>query len=242
MTPIDSKGQIIADQVEVRKGDKVAKEIPEQISLMDVSPMQIVSVSTALIPFLEHDDANRALMGSNMQRQAVPLLRPEAPLVGTGMEKRVAIDSGQVIIAKESGIVSKANNSEIEITDKSNNKEHYKLNKFVRSNQGTCINQKPIVKKGEKVTKGQSVADSSSTDNGELALGQNLLVGFMSFEGYNYEDAIVLSEKLVREDKFTSIHIEKFETEARETKLGDEEITRDIPNVGDENLRDLDEF
>ncbi|HJN58871.1 MAG TPA: DNA-directed RNA polymerase subunit beta [Dehalococcoidia bacterium] len=242
MTPLDSKGQIIGDQVEVRMGDKVAKETPDKIALMDVSPMQIVSVSTSLIPFLEHDDANRALMGSNMQRQAVPLLRPEAPLVGTGMEKAVALDSGQVIVSKTSGVVSKADNSKIEIIDKNGDKEPYVLNKFVRSNQGTCINQKPIVKKGEKVTKDQAIVDSSSTDNGELALGQNLLVGFMSFEGYNYEDAIVLSEKLVRDDKFTSLHIEKFETEARETKLGDEEITRDIPNVGDENLRDLDEF
>ena len=240
-TPTDAKGQITTSQVEVRLLEGFTYESPENVELMDVSPMQIVSVSTALIPFLEHDDANRALMGSNMQRQAVPLLRSEAPLVGTGMERRVAMDSGQVVLAEASGVVVGSDASGIKVMDDAGVVHDHPLTKFVRSNQGTCINQHPIVTKGQVVKKGDPLADSSSTERGELALGQNLMVGFMSWEGYNFEDAIIISEELVREDRFTSIHIEKHEVEARETKLGPEEITRDIPNVGEESLRDLDE-
>jgi DNA-directed RNA polymerase subunit beta len=240
-TPTDAKGQITTTQVEVRLGEGFTYEAPGNVALMDVSPMQIVSVSTALIPFLEHDDANRALMGSNMQRQAVPLLKPQAPLVGTGMERRVAMDSGQVVIATVSGIVVAADAANIKVIDDQGNIVDHPLTKFVRSNQGTCINQHPIVTKGQVVKKGDALADSSSTDRGELALGQNLLVGFMSWEGYNFEDAIIINEDLVKDDRFTSIHIEKHEVEARETKLGPEEITRDIPNVGEESLRDLDD-
>ena len=241
-TEMDAKGQLNAEQVEVRTGgENFELAPPSQVDYLDVSPMQIVSVSTALIPFLEHDDANRALMGSNMQRQAVPLLRPQSPFVGTGMEKRVATDSGQVIVSVHDGIVVQSSGGLIQILDEKGTTHDYHLTKFVRSNQGTCINQHPIVHKGDRVRKGDPVADSSSTDGGELALGQNLLVAFMSWEGFNYEDAIIISESLVRDDRFTSIHIEKYEVEARETKLGPEEITRDIPNVGEESLRDLDE-
>ena len=203
--------------------------------------MQIVSISTALIPFLEHDDANRALMGSNMQRQAVPLVQPQAPLVGTGMEWRVASDSGQVVISGIEGIVSESTSDRVKILGIDGKEVEYPLTKFVRSNQGTSINQHPIVRKGDRVVPGSPLADSSSTENGELALGQNLLVGFMTYEGFNYEDAIILNEDLVKDDRYTSIHIDKHEVEARETKLGPEEITRDIPNVGEESLRDLDE-
>ena len=241
-TELDAKMQIVGDQAEIRVGESFAIERPENVEFMDVSPMQIVSVSTALIPFLEHDDANRALMGSNMQRQAVPLLRPQAPVVGTGMEARVARDSGQVILAEEPGLVIASTGAEIKVLgDNTGQIAEYPLTKFVRSNQGTCINQRPIVNKGDIVTLGQPLADSSSTDRGDLALGQNILVAFMSWEGYNYEDAIILSEDMVRDDRFTSIHIGKHEAEARETKLGPEEITRDIPNVGEDSLRDLDE-
>ncbi len=240
-TPMDPKGQITSDMVEVRSGESFASEPPDRVQLMDVSPMQVVSVSTALIPFLEHDDANRALMGSNMQRQAVPLLKPESPLVGTGMEGRVALDSGQVIVSLQDGVVVTATGPLVQVMDEKGQVHDYHLTKFVRSNQGTCINQHPVVRKGDRVKPGSPLADSSSTQDGELALGQNLIVGFMSWEGYNYEDAIILSENLVRDDRFTSIHIEKYEAEARETKLGPEEITRDIPNVGEESLRDLDE-
>ena len=208
---------------------------------MDISPKQIVSVSTALIPFLEHDDANRALMGSNMQRQAVPLLRPDAPIVSTGMERRVAIDSGQVVISDVDGEVTVCGSDYIAIRDNQGKDYEYQLRKFFRTNQGTCMNQRPIVFKGDKVYAGQPIADSSSTDGGRLALGQNVLVAFMSWEGYNFEDAIIVSERLLQEDKFTSIHIEKHECEARDTKIGPEEITRDIPNVGEESLRNLDE-
>ncbi len=238
---IDEKGQFIDERIETRRGEGVGMEPPENIEYMDVSPMQLVSVSTALIPFLEHDDANRALMGSNMQRQAVPLLRPESPLVGTGMESRVARDSGQVIISRVNGIVTEATGERIAIVDENGEMHTHRLMKFLRSNQGTCINQRAIVNKGDVVRVGQILADSSSTGGGELALGQNVLVAFMSWEGYNFEDAIILSRKLVKDDKFTSIHIEKHEVEARDTKLGPEEITRDIPNVGEESLRDLDE-
>ncbi len=208
---------------------------------MDVSPKQVVSVATALIPFLEHDDANRALMGSNMQRQAVPLLEPESPIVGTGMEERAARDSGQVLVARRGGVVTSVTAERIRIETDAGELDEYKLLKFVRSNQGTCINQRPIVDVGARVLDGQPIADSSSTENGELALGRNVLVAFMSWEGGNYEDAIVISDRLVRDDLFTSIHIEKHEIESRDTKLGPEEITRDIPNVGEESLKDLDE-
>jgi DNA-directed RNA polymerase subunit beta len=200
-----------------------------------------VSVATALIPFLEHDDANRALMGSNMQRQAVPLLEPEAPIVGTGIEERAARDSGQVLVSRRAGVVTSVTAERIQIEADSGELDEYRLLKFVRSNQGTCINQRPIVDVGERVGDGQPIADSSSTDRGELALGRNVLVAFMSWEGGNYEDAIVISDRLVRDDLFTSIHIEKHEIESRDTKLGPEEITRDIPNVGEESLKDLDE-
>ncbi|GHO74755.1 DNA-directed RNA polymerase subunit beta [Ktedonobacter sp. SOSP1-85] len=217
-------------------------EVPsESIDYMDVSPRQTVSVATALIPFLEHDDVNRALMGANMQRQAVPLLRPQSPICGTGIERQVAVDSGQVIVAQATGEVVSSTSRKIEIMDQHGQLYSHALRKFVRSNNGTCINQRPIVKKGDYVTKGQVVADSSSTELGELALGQNILVAFMSWEGGNFEDAILISERIVREDLFTSIHIEKYEVDARDTKLGPEEITRDIPNVGEEGLRNLDE-
>ncbi|GAB4166679.1 MAG: DNA-directed RNA polymerase subunit beta [Roseiflexaceae bacterium] len=217
-------------------------EVPhDRIDYMDVSPKQVVSVSTALIPFLEHDDANRALMGSNMQRQAVPLLRPDAPIVGTGMEYMAARDSGQVVVAKQSGVVLSSTGDKIVILEDDGNERIYKMRKFMRSNQDTCINQRPSVMRGQRVKKGEIIADSSSTDNGELALGQNVLVSFIPWEGGNFEDAILVSERLVREDIFTSIHIEKYEVEARDTKLGPEEITRDIPNVGQDSLRNLDE-
>ena len=239
---LDKRMQLIENKVEVRHGRDVALEDPVKVDFMDVSPKQIVSVSTALIPFLEHDDANRALMGANMQRQAVPLLRPEAPLVGTGMEERVARDSGQVTLSQvDDGVVISATAKEVVVRTKDGQPHPHRLMKFMRSNQGTCMNQRPIVQNGDVVRKGQPLADSSSTDKGELALGQNILCAFMSWEGYNFEDAVIMSERLVQEDKFTSIHIEKYEVEARDTKLGPEEITRDIPNVGEESLRDLDE-
>jgi len=238
---MDGKSQFVGDRVEIRQGERFALESPERVDYMDVSPMQIVSVSTALIPFLEHDDANRALMGSNMQRQAVPLLRPEAPLVGTGMEGRVAADSGQIVLARQDGIVTSVTGDRIVVTDAEGKEWPYPLRKYVRSNQGTCLTQRPTANKGDIVRVGDSMADSSSTDHGNLALGQNVLVAFMSWEGYNFEDAIIISERMLEEDKFTSVHIEKYECEARDTKLGPEEITRDIPNVGEDSLRNLDE-
>ena len=245
---LNDKGEFVGDndntddvRVESRIRVEVAMEPAEGVQFMDVSPMQLVSVSTALIPFLEHDDASRALLGSNMQRQAVPLLQPEAPLVGTGMEKRVAVDSGQVLLSRSAGVVTEVTGSRIVVTDDDGEQDEYKLKKFVRSNQGTCINQHPIVDRYDRVKAGDILADSSSTSQGELALGHNVLVAFMSWEGYNFEDAIILSERMVRDDKFTSIHIEKHEVEARDTKLGPEEITRDIPNVGEDSLRNLDE-
>jgi DNA-directed RNA polymerase subunit beta len=222
------------------QGDFVM-ESADVMDYMDVSPRQTVSVATALIPFLEHDDVNRALMGANMQRQAVPLLRPQSPICGTGIEHQVAIDSGQVAVSQVEGEVVSATARQIEIIDNAGEVYTYRLRKFVRSNAGTCINQRPLVRKGDRVTSGQVIADGSSTENGELALGQNILVAFMSWEGGNYEDAILISERIVREDLFTSIHIEKYEIDARDTKLGPEEITRDIPNVGEEGLRNLDE-
>ena len=226
----------------VRYRDEFRVQPAEDVDYMDVSPKQIVSVATAMIPFLEHDDANRALMGSNMMRQSVPLLQPEAPVVGTGVEYRAAFDSQQVVVALAAGTVVGVTSSEIMVErDEGNERDTYVLKKFLRSNQGTCINQRPIVDVGDRVAEGQVLADSSSTDQGEMALGQNILVAFLPWEGGNYEDAIVISERLVREDLFTSIHIEKHEIEARDTKLGPEEITRDIPNVGEESLRNLDE-
>src|SRR5690606_19165504 len=205
-------------------------------------PKQIVSIATALIPFLENDDASRALMGSNMQRQAVPLIRTEAPLVGTGMEYKAAVDSGVVVLAKEDGEVVSVTADEIVVKTKKGDEHRYRLTKFARSNQGTCINQKPLVTKGQQVKAGDVLADGPSTDRGELALGRNVLVAFMPWEGYNCEDAIVISEKLVKDDIFTSIHIEEYEAQARDTKLGAEEITRDIPNVGEDQLKDLDDW
>ena len=213
----------------------------ENVDYMDVSPKQVVSIATAMIPFLENDDANRALMGANMQRQAVPLLKTQAPLIGTGMEYKAARDSGVVALAKKAGEVVRVTANDIHIRNSDGGTDVYKLLKYLRSNQGTCINQKPIVRIGDRVEKGDVLADGPSTDNGELALGYNVLVAFMPWEGYNYEDAILLSEKLVKEDIFTSIHIEEYECDARDTKLGPEEITRDIPNVAEEALRDLDE-
>ena len=238
---LDSLGQFVHDRVEIRIGEDYSQESPEAVDLMDVSPMQIMSISAALIPFLEHDDANRALMGSNMQRQAVPLLRPQVPVVGTGIEERVARDSGQVVLSRAAGVVTSVSGRDIVITDAEGEEYHHNLVKFSRTNQGTCFDQRTIVQKGDQVEWGETLADSSSTDQGKLALGQNVLVAFMSWEGYNYEDAIIISERLVKDDQFTSIHIEKHEMEARETKLGPEEITRDIPNVGEASLRDLDE-
>ena len=238
---LDHLNQFMEEKVEIRVGDHYTQEPPNLIEFMDVSPMQIMSVSAALIPFLEHDDANRALMGSNMQRQAVPLLRPQAPTVGTGIEGRVARDSGQLVTADVAGVVTSVNGRDIIVTDNEGVDHPHPLIKFSRTNQGTCFDQRPIATKGDVVEAGSVLADSSSTNNGELALGQNVLVAFMSWEGYNYEDAIIVSERLYREDYFTSIHIEKHEMEARETKLGPEEITRDIPNVGEISLRDLDE-
>ncbi|MEE9278351.1 MAG: DNA-directed RNA polymerase subunit beta [Dehalococcoidia bacterium] len=240
-SPLDEQGHFLEERVEVRDGERFEELPPEQVDYMDVSPRQIVSVATSLIPFLEHDDANRALMGSNMQRQAVPLVRPEVPLVSTGMERPAAYDSGQVIFARKDGEVISATSDNITVRYRDGEEEAFRLLKFMRSNQGTCINQRPIVAKGDSVTAGQPLADSSSTDQGELALGQSVLVAFMAWEGYNFEDAIIVSESLVKDDKFTSIHMSKHEVEARDTKLGPEEITRDIPNVGEESLRDLDE-
>ena len=237
---IDSTGQF-SNSVVARQGEKYEVMDARVVKYMDVAPLQIVSISTALIPFLEHDDANRALMGSNMQRQAVPLVRPEYPLIGTGMEDKVAHDSGHIIVSTVSGEVIKASDDLIMVRDDNGQDIHYPLRKFIRSNQGTCINHRPTVLVGDHVNPGSLLADSTSTKDGKLALGQNVNVAFMSWYGFNFEDAIILSESMVKDDRFTSIHIEKFEIEARDTKLGPEEITRDIPNIGDEILRDLDE-
>jgi DNA-directed RNA polymerase subunit beta len=238
---LDEKWQFVKPRISVRRHQTFLLESVERVDYMDVSPKQIVGISAALVPFLEHDDANRALMGSNMQRQAVPLIQPEAPMVGTGMEYQAAIDSGQVVVAEKAGEVVSVTGSAIIIREEDGNERVYTLRKFNRSNQSTCIDQRPVVWKGEHVQEGAVLVDSSSTQRGELALGQNVLCAFLSWEGGNYEDAILISEDLVRHDKFTSIHIEKHEVEARDTKLGPEEITRDIPNVGEEALKDLDE-
>jgi DNA-directed RNA polymerase subunit beta len=244
-TPIDSRGKMAVDSVSARVGGEFMLVTAEEVQYMDVSPKQIVSVSAALIPFLENDDANRALMGSNMQRQAVPLLRPQAPTVGTGMERVAARDSGAIVSAKRDGVVEAVDSTAIMVKGEDAKGrtvvDNYPLTKFHRSNQNTCMNQKSIVRVGDKIKKGQVIADGPATDLGELALGQNVLVAFMPWSGYNFEDAIIISEKLVKEDRYTSIHIEEFEIEARDTKLGKEEITRDIPNLGEETLRNLDE-
>ncbi|MBE5815089.1 MAG: DNA-directed RNA polymerase subunit beta, partial [Clostridiales bacterium] len=239
--PLEADGTFTNEYITVRDKAEFVQVPRENVDLIDVSPRQIVSVATAMIPFLENDDATRALMGSNMQRQAVPLLVPEAPIVGTGMEYKAAHDSGVVLLSKESGVVEKVAGDEIVIRDDNREAHTYKLSKFARSNQGTCINQHPRVKAGQRIEKGDLLADGPSTENGEIGLGRNVLIGFMTWEGYNYEDAVLISEKLVKEDIYTSIHIEEFESEARETKLGPEEITRDIPNIGDDAVKDLDE-
>ena len=239
--PLDEKGRFARDRVTIRYRDgfaEVDKSVPE---FMDVSPKMLVSVATAMIPFLENDDANRALMGSNMQRQAVPLLKTQAPIVGTGMEYKAAVDSGVVVLAKNAGKVIRVDATTIEIETKDGSIDTYELIKFMRSNQGTCVNQRPIVSVGDKIEAKQVIADGPATDHGEISLGKNALIGFMTWEGYNYEDAVLLNEKVVRDDIYTSVHIEEYELEARDTKLGPEEITRDIPNVGDDALSDLDE-
>ena len=238
---VNGVGEFIEERVACRAGGQFLQELPQNIHYMDVSPKQIVSVPTSLIPFLEHNDANRALMGANMQRQAVPLLTPEAPLVATGMEWKAAEDSGQVLCAAVDGIVSSATAQEIRLLGDDGAEHVYPLKKFERTNAATCFNQRAIVRKGERVEQGQPLADSSSTDNGQLALGQNVLCAFMFWEGSNYEDAIIISDRVVQNDLFTSVHVEKYECEARETKLGPEEITRDIPNVAEEALGNLDE-
>ncbi len=239
--PLDENGYFVNANVSGRYKEETSLFEKKKIDLMDVSPKMVFSVATAMIPFLENDDANRALMGSNMQRQAVPLLMTEAPAVGTGMEMKTAVDSGVCVVAKNAGVVERAAAAEIVIKNDDGSKDTYKLSKFTRSNQGTCINQRPIVNKGERVEAGQVIADGPSTSNGELALGKNPLIGFMTWEGYNYEDAVLLSERLVQEDVYTSVHIEEYEIESRDTKLGPEEITRDVPGVGEDKLKDLDE-
>ncbi len=238
---LDENDYFKEERVTVRFKEEVKLVPPQEVDYMDVSPKQVFSAPTTLIPFLEHDDASRALMGANMMKQAVPLLRPEAPLVGTGMEYKAAYDSGSLVIAKRAGVVYRVSSKEVVIETESGAKDTYKLLKFKRSNQGTCINQRPIVHQGQVIDKGQVLADGPSTEEGELALGRNVLCAFMPWGGYNYEDAILISERMVMEDVFTSIHIEEYESEARDTKLGPEEITRDIPNVGEEMLKDLDD-
>jgi len=240
--PLDAQGRFINRRVAARHRDEIQAYDRDRINLMDVSPKQIVSVATALIPFLENDDVSRALMGSNMQRQAVPLLTTESPVVGTGMEHKAALDSGVVKVAQRAGTVEEVTANHVTVRSTEGHKDIYRLTKFMRSNQGTCINQRPIVAKGQTVQAGEVLADGPSTDMGELALGKNPLIGFMAWEGYNYEDAILLSENLVRDDVYTSIHIEKYEAQARDTKLGPEEITRDILNVGEDARKDLDEY
>ncbi|MBS7390198.1 MAG: DNA-directed RNA polymerase subunit beta [Oscillospiraceae bacterium] len=239
--PLDENGRFVNSKVTARFRDEFLEVNASDADYMDVSPKMLVSVATAMIPFLENDDANRALMGSNMQKQAVPLLKTDSPIVGTGMEYKAAVDSGTVILAKRAGTVVKVDAQKIEIAVKGGDVDTYELIKFMRSNQDTCINQRPIVSEGEEVTEGQVIADGPATSNGEISLGKNALIGFMTWEGYNYEDAVLINEKLVRDDVYTSVHIEEFEIEARDTKLGAEEITRDIPNVGEDALANLDE-
>ena len=235
--PLDDDGYFLGERVTARRKNDVVSIRPERADYMDVSPKQVVSIATALIPFLEHDDANRALMGANMQRQAVPLLKPEAPIVGTGMEHKICLDSEVAVLAEGDGVVTKVDATNVSVKYDSGETKDYKLIKFLRSNHGTCINQKPIVSVGERVHGGDDptvLADGPATDQGEIALGRNILVGFMTWEGYNYEDAVLLNERLVKEDVYTSIHIEEYEIDARDTKLGPEEITRDISNVGED--------
>ena len=240
-TPLDEEGHFINKNVSGRYREETQEYEKNKFDYMDVSPKMVFSVATALIPFLQNDDANRALMGSNMQRQAVPLLTTEAPVVGTGMEVKAAVDSGVCVVAEEAGVVESSTSTEIVVKHDDGTRKSYKLTKFQRSNQSNCYNQRPIVDKGERVEKGQVIADGPSTSGGEMALGKNPLIGFMTWEGYNYEDAVLLSERLVQDDVYTSVHIEEYEAEARDTKLGPEEITRDIPGVGDDALKDLDE-
>src|SRR5208282_2269163 len=247
---LDDKGKIIAELVNARRAGNFVLVARDEVDYVDVSPKQLVSVAASLVPFLEHDDANRALMGANMQRQSVPLLRAKAPIVGTGMEGVTARDSGAVVLARRNGIIDSVDSERIIVRVEGEHhpmqlsrevgSDIYQLTKFKRSNQNTCINQKPIVKKGQRVVKGQVIADGPCTDFGELALGRNVLVAFMPWRGYNFEDAILVSEKMVKEDYYTSVHIEEFELEARDTKLGPEEVTRDIPNVSESTLRNLD--
>ena len=241
-TPLDAEGHFVRNNVSGRYREETSEFQKKNIDLMDVSPKMVFSVATSMIPFLENDDANRALMGSNMQRQAVPLLTTEAPVVGTGMEAKAAVDSGVCVVAKHAGVVERSASNEIIVKrDLDGGKDVYRLTKFKRSNQSNCYNQKPIVFKGNHVEVGEVIADGPSTQNGEIALGKNPLIGFMTWEGYNYEDAVLLSERLVQDDVYTSVHIEEYEAEARDTKLGPEEITRDVPGVGEDALKDLDE-
>ncbi len=239
--PVDENGKFINDRIRVRFKEEITMVDKNQVDFVDVSPKQLVSVAAAMIPFLEHDDAKRSLMGANMQRQAVPLLMPEAPIVGTGIEYRAAKDSGITVMAENDGIVEKVTGDEIQIRNKKDEIDTYHLRKFKRTNGGTCINQRPVVSVGERVKAGELIADGPATKNGEMALGRNVLIAFTTWEGYNYEDAVLISERLVKEDVYTSIHIEEYDCECRDTKLGPEEITRDIPNVGDDSLKDLDE-
>lgn len=240
-TQLDEKGHFVEERVAVRVHGEPSIASTNDIDYMDVSPKQIVSITTSLIPFLEHDDANRALMGSNMQRQAVPCIRPQAPIVGTGVEEKAAFDSGQIVICEGSGTVTSVTSERIVVTEEDGAKREYPLKKFLRSNTSTSINQKPIVKRGDKVLRGQALADGPGTEMGELALGQNVLVAFISWGGYNYEDAVIISQNIVKDDRYSSIHIEDFKVDVQDTKLGPEIVTRDIPNVGEEKLKDLDE-
>jgi len=239
--PLTEDNKFARPKVNGRYRDQILEIEREKIDFMDVSPKMVVSVATACIPFLENDDANRALMGSNMQRQAVPLLKTESPIVGTGMEYKACLDSGVAVVSKNAGVVESVDADKIVIREDSGMLRTYELTKFKRSNAGTCTNQRPIVNKGERIEANQIIGDGPATSNGELSLGKNALIGFMTWEGYNYEDAVLLNENLVKQDKYTSIHIEEYETEASDTKLGPEEITRDIPNVGEDALKDLDE-
>lgn len=238
---LDENGYFVKNSVSGRYREETSEFEKSKIDLMDVSPKMVFSVATSMIPFLQNDDANRALMGSNMQRQAVPLLTTDSAVVGTGMEYKTAVDSGACVVAEKGGLVDRATSTEIVILEDDGNRHSYQLTKFARSNQSNCYNQKPIVTKGARVEAGDVIADGPSTSNGEIALGKNPLIGFMTWEGYNYEDAVLLSERLVRDDVYTSVHIEEYEAEARDTKLGPEEITREVPGVGEDALKDLDE-
>ncbi|MDU7905500.1 MAG: DNA-directed RNA polymerase subunit beta, partial [Peptostreptococcaceae bacterium] len=240
--PLDDNDAFVNSRVVCRTVNGAMELVPtDKVDYMDISPKQVVSIATAMIPFLENDDANRALMGSNMQRQAVPLVRREAPIIGTGVEYRAAKDSGAVVVAKNAGIAERVSAEEIIIRREDGNKDRYKLLKFKRSNQGTCINQTPIINKNDKIEAGDVIADGQSTEMGEVALGRDCFIALMTWEGYNYEDAILINERLVKEDRLSTIHIEEYECEARDTKLGPEEITRDIPNVGESATKNLDE-